>query len=180
VELEARQDHSLLFRQINPFRRSLAYASGNKKEGGESAMRQVKGRQLKTHQPIPSPLTGLRVLVVEDEGLIGLAVENFLEQFGCQIVGIAGSTTDALQIIRTAAIDVAVVDVKLENETAYTLADALMAAGRPFVFATGLMANEIDERYSHVPVVGKPFEEGELRGALLEAIDGQMRSRPSK
>jgi CheY-like chemotaxis protein len=100
-------------------------------------------------------------------------VENFLERFGCQIVGVAGSTVEALRIIRTAAIDVAVVDVKLENETAYAIADALIAADRPFVFATGLMANEIDRRYSHVPVVGKPFEEGELRGALLEAIDGR-------
>jgi CheY-like chemotaxis protein len=100
-------------------------------------------------------------------------MEKFLERFGCQIVGIAGSAVDALQIIRTAAIDVAVVDVKLENGTAYALADALIAADRPFVFATGLTADEIDQRYSHVPVVGKPFDEGELRGALLEAIDGR-------
>jgi CheY-like chemotaxis protein len=137
-------------------------------------MRQVKERRANILQAIPSPLAGLRVLVVEDEVLIALALENFLEQFGCQIVGIAGSTSDALRIIRTAAIDVAVVDVKLENETAYALADALIAAGRPFVFATGLMANEIDQRYSHAPVVGKPFEEGELRGALLEAIDRSL------
>src|SRR5262245_10632638 len=137
-------------------------------------MRHVKGRRVDICQAITSPLAGLRVLVVEDEGLIGLMVDNFLERFGCQIVGIAGNTSDALQIIRTAAIDVAVVDVKLENETAYVLADALIAADRPFVFATGLMVNEIDQRYSHVPVVGKPFDEGELRGALLEAIDRSL------
>jgi CheY-like chemotaxis protein len=103
-------------------------------------------------------------------------VENFLEGFGCQIVGVAGSTAEALQVIETAAIDVAVLDVKLENDTAYERAAALIAADRPFVFATGLMANEIDRRYSHVPVVGKPFEEGELRGALLDAIDGRAAS----
>src|SRR5262245_43433078 len=101
-------------------------------------MRRVKAQRTDSFQAITLPLAGLRVLVVEDEGLIGLAVENFLEQFGCQIVGLAGSTSDALQIIRTAAIDVAVVDVKLENETAYALADALIAANLPFIFATGL------------------------------------------
>ena len=86
--------------------------------------RTIRSRQALAFQPPPSPLIGLRVLVVEDEGLIGLMVEKFLERFGCQIVGIAGSAVDALQIIRTAAIDVAVVDVKLENGTAYALADA--------------------------------------------------------
>jgi CheY-like chemotaxis protein len=109
--------------------------------------------------------------VVEDEGLIGLLVEDFLDKFGCQVAGIAGNAIDAFQMIRTVAIDVAVVDLKLHGEMAYSLADALIAADVPFVFATGIGANEINRRYSHVPVVGKPFEEGELRGALLEAIE---------
>jgi CheY-like chemotaxis protein len=134
-------------------------------------MRQVKGRQADIFRAIPSPLTGLRVLVVEDEGLIGLEVEDFLGRFGCQIVGVAGSTPDALQMIRTTAIDVAVIDLNLQGEMAYPLAAALTAADVPFVFATGINASQIEDRYSHVPVVGKPFEEGELRGALLEAID---------
>jgi DNA-binding response OmpR family regulator len=140
-------------------------------------MRQTKGRQPKTHRSIPSPLTGLRVLVVEDEGLIGLMVEDFLDRFGCQVAGSAGNAIDAFQMIRTVAIDVAVVDLKLQGEMAYPLADALIAADVPFVFATGIEANHIDRRYSHVPVVGKPFEEGELRGGILEAIDGRARHR---
>jgi hypothetical protein len=72
---------------------------------------------------------------------------------------------------------VAVIDLKLQSEMAYPLADALKAADVPFVFATGLPANQIDGGYSHVPVVGKPFDEGELRGAILEAIDGRPRRR---
>jgi hypothetical protein len=70
---------------------------------------------------------------------------------------------------------VAVIDLKLEGEMAYPLADALKAADVPFVFATGVHADEIDGDYAHVPVVGKPFEEGELRGALLEAMDRRAR-----
>jgi CheY-like chemotaxis protein len=100
-------------------------------------------------------------------------VENFLDKFGCQVAGIAGNAVEAFQMIRTVAIDLAVVDLRLESEMAYPLADALIAANVPLVFATGIDADQIDRRYSHVPVVGKPFEEGELRGALLEAIDGR-------
>jgi DNA-binding response OmpR family regulator len=124
-----------------------------------------------------SPLAGLRVLVVEDEALVGLLVEDFLKGFGCKTVGIASSTTDALGLIQSEAIDAAVIDVKLEGEMAYPLAAALKTADVPFVFATGVLADEIDGGYAHVPVVGKPFEEGELRGALLKAIDGRVRRR---
>jgi hypothetical protein len=70
---------------------------------------------------------------------------------------------------------VAVIDLNLQGEMAYPLAAALTAMQVPFVFATGINADQIDDRYSYVPVVGKPFEEGELRGVLLEAIDGRSR-----
>lgn len=59
----------------------------------------------------------------------------------------------------------AVIDLKSKGEMAYPLADALKAAGVPFVFATGLPADQIDGGYSQIPMVGKPFEEGKLRGA---------------
>jgi CheY-like chemotaxis protein len=127
-----------------------------------------------------SPLRGLRVLVVEDEALVGLLVEDFLRGFGCKTIGIAASTTEALGLIQGEAIDVAVIDLKLEGEMAYPLADALKAAGVPFVFATGVLADEIDGGYAHVPVVGKPFEEGDLRGALLRVIDGRERRRQAR
>jgi hypothetical protein len=131
-------------------------------------MRQVKGRRADTFQAIPSPLAGLRVLVV------GLLTEQFLDRFGCQIVGPAENVADAMQLIRTATIDVAVIDLEWQGEMAYPLADALIAMAVPLVFATGLPANQIEDRYWHVPVVGKPFEEGELRGALLEAMDRRV------
>jgi hypothetical protein len=72
---------------------------------------------------------------------------------------------------------VAVIDLNLQGEMAYPLADTLKAARVPFVFATGLPAGQIYGGYSHVPVVGKPFDEGELRGAILEAIDGRSPCR---
>jgi hypothetical protein len=128
-------------------------------------MRQLRGRRADIFQAIPSPLAGLRVLVV------GLLTEQFLDRFGCKIVGPAENVADAMQLIRTATIDVAVIDLEWQGEMAYSLADGLIAADVPLVFATGLPAKQIEDRYSHVPVVGKPFEEGELRGALLEAID---------
>jgi DNA-binding response OmpR family regulator len=140
---------------------------------GEPIMRQVKDRA-DVSRAIPSPLTGLRILVIEDEGLFGVLVEQFLDRFGCQIVGPAANMADAMQMIRTATIDVAVIDLEWQGEMAYPLADALIAMAVPLVFATGLPANQIEDRYWHVPVVGKPFEEGELRGALLEAMDRRV------
>jgi hypothetical protein len=33
-----------------------------------------------------SPLTGQRILIAEDEGLIALELERMLENFGCEVV----------------------------------------------------------------------------------------------
>jgi CheY-like chemotaxis protein len=122
-----------------------------------------------------APFTGLRVLVVEDERLSASQVEDILHRFGCKIIGAAGSAIDAVGLIRSEAIDVAVIDVKLQDQMAYSLADVLKTADVPFIFATGLLGIQIADGYLHVPVVGKPFDEGELRGAILEAIDGRWR-----
>jgi DNA-binding NarL/FixJ family response regulator len=98
--------------------------------------------------------------------------EELLDKFGCQVVGVARNAIDAFQMVRRAVVDVAVINLKFQAEV-YPLADALTAANVPFVFATRSGASQIDRRFAHVPVVGEPFEEGELRGALLEAIDNR-------
>ena len=52
----------------------------------------------------------------------------------------------------------AVVDVNLRGEESCPVADALMARGVPFVFATGYADGELDARYPGVPRCIKPLE----------------------
>jgi CheY-like chemotaxis protein len=115
-------------------------------------------------------LAGLRLLVVEDEALVAMMVETILADLGCAVVGPVGRLAAALELVATEALDGAIVDVNVGGEQAYPLADALSAAGVPFVFATGYGRAGIDQRYAGVPVLQKPFEEAALERAVAGLV----------
>lgn len=115
-------------------------------------------------------LNGLRVLVVEDEALVAMLVEDMLSDFGCTVLGPAGSIRQALEAIEQEAPQAAVLDVNLGGEPVYAVADALIARGTPFVLATGYGEMGVAEGYRAAPVLQKPFEQGELEQRLRQAV----------
>ena len=84
-----------------------------------------------------SPLSGRRVLVVEDETMVAWLLEDMLADLGCAVVGPAARVNQALAMLDAEAIDAAVLDVNLNGQMSYPVADALAARGVPFVFSTG-------------------------------------------
>jgi CheY-like chemotaxis protein len=107
-----------------------------------------------------------RVLVVEDEAIIAMAVEDDLLTAGARVVGPAASISEALQMIETAMADgglnAAVLDIKLEQETVSPVAERLAALGVPFLFATGYGPDCDTGGYTAVPVLHKPICPHEL------------------
>ena len=90
-----------------------------------------------------APSRNLRILVIEDEILVSLMIEDMLTDFGCDVVGSARSVADALAFVGRETFSAAIVDLNLGGETAYPVADALVAKGIPFVFLTGYGAGGI-------------------------------------
>lgn len=113
-----------------------------------------------------SPFAGRRVLVVEDEMLVAWPLEDILVELGCMVIGPAASVNQALAMIEANAIDVAVLDVNLNGEMSYPIADALAARGVPFVFVTGYDKDRMLEGYRDCPVLQKPFHRAELSTTL--------------
>lgn len=113
-----------------------------------------------------SPISGRRVLVVEDEVLVSWVAQDMLADLGCVVVGPASSVEQALATIASTALDAAVVDINLNGHLSYPVADALIARGVPFVFVTGYDRGGIPEAYRVHPVLQKPL----ARGVLAEAI----------
>jgi hypothetical protein len=70
-----------------------------------------------------------------------MLVEDELLGAGAEVVGPAGSVSDALQLVGVAAseggLSAAVLDINLEGEAVKPVADILAALGVPFLFATG-------------------------------------------
>ena len=99
-----------------------------------------------------------RILVVEDEPLIAMMLEDFLEVLEKDVAGSADSVVTALALIETGGIDAAILDVNLRGgEKSGPIADALAARNIPFVFATGGSADSELGPYSDRPRLQKPF-----------------------
>jgi CheY-like chemotaxis protein len=113
-------------------------------------------------------LEGLRILVVEDEFLLALEVEAALISFGCSVAGPFAKLAKALDAARRTELDGAVLDVNLNGEMVYPLAEYLDGAGVPFVFLTGYVPSGLPERYRRFRRLQKPLQAEMLRQMILD------------
>ncbi|AOH84856.1 transcriptional regulator [Sphingomonas panacis] len=98
------------------------------------------------------------ILIVEDEPLIAMMLEDFLEILDKVAVGSADCVSGAMSLIEAGGIDAAILDLNLRGgETSLPIADALAAANIPFVFATGGSHDSVAERFRDRPSLAKPF-----------------------
>lgn len=95
-------------------------------------------------------LQGRCVLVVEDEYFIADAMQRGLRKAGARVVGPAASVAEALALLQAEPVDGAVLDLNLDNEKTFPVADALEARGIPFLFATGYNLADIPPDWRHV------------------------------
>ena len=117
-----------------------------------------------------SGLDGCRVLLVEDEALIAFELQIIMRQAGCQVIGPVGTLAEGLALAETAALDAAVLDVKLWDGDVFPLADRLAERGIPFVLMSGYSAAELPERFRERPLYPKPSAADGLIVALNQAL----------
>jgi two-component sensor histidine kinase len=116
-------------------------------------------------------LAGKRLLMVEDEFLVGLMAKRILEGFGAVVAGPYGRLADALVAAKGEPFDGAVLDFNLAGETAEPLADLLLARGVPFTFLTGYHRDSIDRRYANIPLLQKPIDAESLERVLVSLLE---------
>ena len=113
-------------------------------------------------------LNGLRVLIVEDEAMVSMLIEDMLTDLGCVVVATAARVEEALARVNTGGFDIAVLDMNLDGQSAHPIADALRSASLPFAYATGYGEATRRDVDRAVPVLTKPFQEGQLAAVLRE------------
>jgi PAS domain S-box-containing protein len=112
-------------------------------------------------------LSGLRVLVVEDEPLTALGLRHTLERAGADVAGVA--TLEEAMELAEGPLSAAVLDVNLGGEMVYPAAERLMARGVPVVLATGYDARTvIPEPLRALLTLQKPVEPDRVVQALAE------------
>jgi CheY-like chemotaxis protein len=117
-----------------------------------------------------SPLSGRRILVVEDEMIAAWVLEKMLADMGYKVVGPAARVKEALAMIETEATDAVLLDINLNGEKSYPVADALAARGVPFFFSTGYNKDSMPHGYRDFPMLQKPYEATKLAAILAHLL----------
>ena len=111
----------------------------------------------------------LRVLVVEDEYLIRMLLEDMLNELGYAPAAAAGNLAEACDLANKGDFHAAILDVNLDGEEIYPVADILARRGTPFVFVTGYGETSLAQNYRDRPALQKPFQSEQL-GAVLATL----------
>jgi DNA-binding response OmpR family regulator len=116
-----------------------------------------------------APLDNVRILLVEDDPIIGLDLRDILEAAGAVVLGPAFDSANALTLLEASSVDLAVLDNIIVGGDSTPVADALIRRGVPFLFHTS-QRGTLDERYPRVLIIDKPSRPGELVAALQSLI----------
>jgi DNA-binding NarL/FixJ family response regulator len=112
-------------------------------------------------------LAGKRILVVEDETIIALDIENALADAGAEVVGGANNVARALELAATPGLTAAIIDLRLQGESAASVVELLVARRVPFIFFSGQAERGAAAAWPAAPVISKPATHRVIIEALL-------------
>jgi two-component SAPR family response regulator len=113
-------------------------------------------------------ISGRRILIVEDNFTIAAAMARILKARGAEIIGPAGTVSDALALVAVnEIIDGAALDINLRGKMVYPVVDLLRARNVPMVFMTGYDEEAIEASYAEIPCMQKPVTIERLMHALF-------------
>jgi len=115
----------------------------------------------------PRTLKGLRVLIVEDVGMVAAALKSLLEEMGCVVVATASRLAEAVDLCRRERLDGVLLDLNLQGQYAYPVIDLLRERDIPFIIMSGYDAGQLRSDLVDAPQMQKPFE----REALAKLVD---------
>ena len=116
-------------------------------------------------------LLARRVLIVEDEMLIAMMLQDMIADAGLEVEGVANSLNAGIDLANRADFDLAILDVNLNGEEVYPVAEILQRRGIPFIFSSGYGAGGIRSEFGGVPQVIKPYQHNMLMAAVKAALE---------
>jgi CheY-like chemotaxis protein len=105
---------------------------------------------------------------------MALDLSLMVEDLGGAVIGPAGRLDEGMALAQANKLDAAILDVNLDGANTFLLADGLLAADVPVIFATGYDIKMLPERFVHTPKLSKPFNVCSVEKALREAFSNRL------
>lgn len=116
-----------------------------------------------------------RVLVVEDEPLVGMEIEDAIDELGHDVVGPIAELNEALAVALDGELGCAVLDINIRGGNSYPVIDLLLRRGVPVLLMSGYDVLTLPERLREETLLQKPFTTGqldlELRNLCARAVN---------
>ncbi|MEL7148538.1 MAG: response regulator transcription factor [Bacteroidota bacterium] len=131
-----------------------------------------------------SSLTGVNVLIVEDEPLYSKVLQVELEDLGCVISGVATNAADAIQVLKDHPVDIILLDIIIEGpKDGVELGGEIRKQfpGVPFIYTSSMTSQEIVDRAKLTMPAGylvKPFETDDLIISMQVALYKDESDKP--
>lgn len=116
-------------------------------------------------------LSGVRLLVVEDEWMVAEHICMLLEDHGCTVYGPVATVEEALTIVEREAPDGVLLDANLNGDSSAPIAAVLHARSIPFVVVTGYGRLELPtDVMNGAPRLAKPFTTADFQKTLIDTF----------
>jgi CheY-like chemotaxis protein len=120
-------------------------------------------------------LSGIRVLIVEDEPSVAATLCDAVEDAGGEVVGIAATVSEARRLIKVLTFNVAVLDLHLSDGDVTPVLEALHARRAPtIVYSGGELPAKVRQRHPDLVALRKPVLPGRIVADPPGAKEGRM------
>jgi CheY-like chemotaxis protein len=119
--------------------------------------------------PQEGPLSGLRILIAEDNAIQAYDLSCLLRSAGAEVIGPVKTVADALALAQSAFLTCAVLEVILRGETIFAAARALKERGISIIWVTGSSDLEVLKRdWPEAQIISKPASTEFLLQSICE------------
>lgn len=143
-----------------------------------AARRAEANKGAETCESVPpgrAPMTALRVLVVEDDAMIGVVLSEMLEELGCIVCALETKAANAVASARRCRPDLMIVDVGLGDASGVAAVEEILRGGFvQHVFVTGDALRGLSVAPDAV-LIQKPFRESDIVQAIEQALAAKAR-----
>jgi DNA-binding NtrC family response regulator len=117
-------------------------------------------------------LSGLRVLIVEDEPVLSDDLSEIITAAEGVVVGPVATVKEARALIKCGvAFDVAILDVNLTDGVVTPVLEALHARGVPvLVYTGGMVPEDVRRRHPSLVSLAKPVRPARLTGEIRRVV----------